>query len=216
VFKQGSRTQLWFWHDGESTHLMTLAEEATAPSEEFTVAVSGPAEDRRDQITGVSTREAFLADVDRHVVEYLCDDAGVSILLVEIDEFEKLQTTYDTRTTKLVLRATAQFLKATMRTMDHVGRFGDQQFALLLPGANIADTNAIAERLRLAVMNADLPIDGGSLRYTVSLGVAEVLGASDRAEFVERAQSSLKAAIDAGGNQSFAASDENQPLPVAS
>jgi diguanylate cyclase len=206
-----------FWHDGESTHLMTIEEEAAAPSEEFTVAVSEPAEDRRDQITGVSTREAFLKDVDRHVAEHLRDGSAVSILLVEIDDFEELQATTDARTSQLVLRATAQFLKATMRSMDNVGRFGDHHFALLLPGARISDTNAIAERLRTAVSNADLPVNGSSLKYTVSLGGAEVFGVKDRAEFVERAQNSLKSARDAGGNQTFATTNENdcQPMPVA-
>jgi len=104
-----------------------------------------------------------------------------------------------------------------MRSMDHVGRFGDHHFSLLLPGATIADTNAIAERVRVAVSKTELPISDGSVRYTVSIGVAEVLGISDRAEFVERAQKSLQAAKDAGGNQSFAATEENdsQPMPVA-
>jgi len=216
-----------FWHDGATSHRMTMdagdataeakAQEPAAKSADvFTVAVGGPAEDRRDQIVGVSTREAFLADVDRRVAEYRRGGATVSILLVEIDDYEHLQATAGPRTAQLVLRATAQFLKATMRDMDHVARFGDHQFALLLPGAGMADTSSIAERLRVAVANTDLPINGGKQRYTVSLGAAEVLGIQDRAGLVQRAQQSLKAARDAGGNRSFAATGGNEcrPMPV--
>jgi diguanylate cyclase len=203
-----------FWHDGESTHRMTLDDKSAELGEEFKVAVSGPVEDRRDQIVGVSTREAFLADVGRRVAEYRRGGATVSILLVEIDEFEALQETAGPRTSQLVLRATAQFLKATMGDMDHITRFGDHQFALLLPGAGISDVTSIAERLRAAVSNTDLPFNGGSHQYTISLGAAEALGIQDRAGLVERGQQSLKAAQDAGGNQCFVMTDENDCRPM--
>ena len=176
-----------FWHDGEATHRMTLDDKPLASSAEFTEPVSGPAEVCLDEIVGVSTRDAFLADVGRRVAEYRRGGATVSVLLVEIDDFEELQAKAGSRTSELVLRATAQFLKATMRDMDHVAMFGDCQFALLLPGAGITDTNSIAERLRVAVSTTELPVNGGLERYTVSLGAAEVLGIQDSEGLVERA-----------------------------
>jgi len=213
-------------HDGENTRRMgrpaapeVAVEDSPAEPEKtecFTVAVSEPAEDRRDNIVGVSTRDAFIADVDRRVAEHRRGGATVSILLIEIDDFENIRTTAGLRTSQLVLRATAQFLKATMRDMDHVARFDDHQFALLLPGAGISDTSAIAERLRMAVSNTELPVKGGAQQYTISLGAVEVSGAEDRESLVARAQLSLDAAKDAGGNRSFASTDqhEREPQPI--
>ena len=148
------------------------------------------------------------------MAEYRRGGAIVSVLLVEIDDFEELQAKAGSRASQLVLRATAQFLKATMRDTDHVARFGDCKFALLLPGAGINETNSIAERLRAAVSTIELPVNGGLERYTISLGAAEVFGMQDRSGLIERAQQSLNAARDAGGNQIFATMDENAYRPM--
>ncbi len=152
------------WHDGElSRHVAELLVKPHASEPTPMI----------DEATGLSTRDEFVKDVGRRVAEWKRTSAPLSLVMVSINNLTELQTIHGPTSGDAVVRAIAQFLKATMRDMDHVSRFDETTFALLLPNAKLDATQAIAERLRQAIARCSLAHGGEQLRFTVSLGLAE-------------------------------------------
>ena len=100
----------------------------------------------------------------------------------------------------MLLRATTQFLTGAMRDMDHMCRFDNGTFGLLLPGADLLSSTTIAERMRMAVDSYKMSHKGQSLRFSVSVGLAQTCAEDSSGQLMERAQDSLDASVEAGGN----------------
>lgn len=195
-----------YWHDGIESHPMKTYSLPTVDSKEAIPPTRVEfREDRRDRIVGVSDRATFQRDVDRRIAEWSRGGATLSILLVEIDEYDAIRELRGDKAREVVTRAASQFLKSAMRDMDHIARYRDRCFGLLLPGAEVTEASSVAERLRTAVEHCSLPIDGAKVTFTVSLGAAEVAENDTDATLLSRAESSLEAARESGGNCSFAA-----------
>jgi diguanylate cyclase (GGDEF)-like protein len=100
--------------------------------------------------------------------------------------------------------------------MDHAARCNDKVFALLLPGAVVAEAKSIAERIRSEISEHPLMVNGQPVEYTVSMGVTEFRSDDERELVIQRANQSLEAAQNAGGNQTMALSaNDTAPLSVA-
>ncbi|MEO8495535.1 MAG: diguanylate cyclase [Planctomycetota bacterium] len=194
-----------YWHDGAESHPMNGRALAAADSEEAFALVSDDlTKDARDRISGVSDRASFLSDVDRRIAEWSRGGATLSVLLVEIDNYDGIIESHGEKAREVVVRAAAQFLKAAMREMDHIARYNDRVFGLLLPGTEVTEASSVAERLRTAIARCSLPINKVKLTFTVSLGAAEVAENDTDESLLARAASSLESARESGGNRSFA------------
>ena len=169
-----------------------------------------------DALTGLGNRRAF----DRRLGTSLAADAAVlglppvgapvSLLMIDIDHFKRVNDSYGHAFGDQVLRAVAQVLKALSPEGSLAARVGGEEFALLLPGTPMNDARALAEKLRATVAASRIRrkgTDTAAERITVSLGVAQYLrrSAPDNpdadeapAEFVDRADRALYAAKQAG------------------
>jgi diguanylate cyclase len=169
-----------------------------------------------DALTGLGNRRAF----DRRLGTSLAADAAVlglppvgapvSLLMIDIDHFKRVNDSYGHAFGDQVLRALAQVLKALAPEGSLAARVGGEEFALLLPGTAMDDARALAEKLRATVAASRIRRKGTDTtaeRITVSLGVAQYLrrsapGNPDAdeapAEFVDRADRALYAAKQAG------------------
>jgi diguanylate cyclase len=201
------------------SHPMQVATPTSPPGQEkapvVAEATATPAGEHRERIHGLSNRDTFFADVDRRVSEWKRGGAPLSVLFVEVDRFQEIETEFGPKAGDVVLRAAAQFLKASMRDMDHISHYDDSLFALLLPGAGITEACAASERIRNSVARCQLPVHGEKLTFTVSLGAAEIAPGEERQDLVSRAQSSLDAAIAAGGNCSFSTTKNGECRSMA-
>lgn len=93
--------------------------------------------------------------------------------MIDIDHFKRINDTYGHQTGDLVLRRLALLFRYCLREVDLIGRIGGEEFAVLLPETNLTGAAGVADRLRLAVMNAHMALAGGTpLHFTVSIGVA--------------------------------------------
>jgi diguanylate cyclase (GGDEF)-like protein len=100
--------------------------------------------------------------------------------------------------------------------MDHAAKCNEKVFALLLPGACVAEAKLIAERIRSEVDAHPLPHNGEKVQYTVSVGVTEFAPDDERERVIQRANQSLEAAQSAGGNRTMALpADCVVPMSVA-
>ncbi|MBP2324852.1 diguanylate cyclase (GGDEF)-like protein [Kibdelosporangium banguiense] len=104
-----------------------------------------------DQKTGLANAASWQAYAERVIADVAQDRREVGILMVDLDKFKRLNDTYGHRAGDDVLAAVGECLKSNLRQADLGGRFGGEEFTVLLPETNVVDTIAIAERIRTAI-----------------------------------------------------------------
>lgn len=128
---------------------------------------------RRDSLTGLANRghwEACLKNEFSRMVRY---QNIASVIMLDIDQFKSINDTYGHHAGDEVLRQVATLLEAGLRDTDIVGRYGGEEFGVLLPNTAATAAFSLAERLRQSVANHTFVCDEHQLNLTISLGVAE-------------------------------------------
>jgi diguanylate cyclase (GGDEF)-like protein len=160
---------------------------------------------RTDPKTGLLNATAWQREADAEVIRALRTGAPLALLLVDVDHFKQVNDSHGHLIGDEVLRALAAELRQQVRESDVVGRFGGEEFTVLLPRTDGDGACRIAERLRssagLLSVAAD-PTTDARISVTVSIGVA-VLGrhGSDLFELLAAADLALYRAKDGGRNQ---------------
>lgn len=126
---------------------------------------------RVDPLTGVLNRRAILSQIEVELSRAQRENQKVSIAMLDIDHFKKVNDTYGHMAGDVVLRECVKRINAVARTYDSLGRFGGEEFLIVIPGPDEEEVFSICERIRLAVNATDIPIDGSSVRVTVSQGM---------------------------------------------
>jgi len=150
-----------------------------------------------DSLTGAYTRGFAMAVMDRAVCRAARGDAkALGVLMLDLDHFKRINDAHGHARGDLVLKQTTHAMQSTLRAGDIVGRFGGEEFVVLLPGADLKQAMSAAERCRAAVEKMTIP-DAPYLSVTASVGVAafpdhgkdldELLKASDRAMYAAKA-----------------------------
>ncbi|MFZ2586996.1 MAG: GGDEF domain-containing protein [Alphaproteobacteria bacterium] len=151
-----------------------------------------------DGLTGLFDKTTFTQILGDELVRATRYKRPLALVLADIDHFKKLNDTHGHADGDVVLQQVAAILKKHGRTTDIVGRFGGEEFALVLPEVG-AETGAIlAERVREAVA---LAFQGGPYQVTLSLGVTEVKADDTPLDFIKRADAALYAAKNGGRNK---------------
>jgi two-component system cell cycle response regulator len=125
-----------------------------------------------DSLTGLLNRRAFLDALERERARADRHDFRLSLLLLDVDHFKRINDQHGHAAGDLVLRGVADALQNVARRSDYVGRWGGEEFVLALPQTGAAGAMVAAERLRRAVQKTRhaLP-DGAQIQVTASLGV---------------------------------------------
>lgn len=140
----------------------------------------------------------------RAVDRAAADGQALALMLIDIDHFKRINDAHGHLVGDQVLTAVAQCLADNVRDHDVVGRFGGEEFVVLLPDTDPAVATRAAERLRKRVEALPLPYAprGGELRVTISVGVVVLDGdARDLDTLLQRADGALYAAKEGGRNQ---------------
>ena len=132
-----------------------------------------------DFLTGLPNRREFMARLDDEQAR-LQRDVGEqgAVLMLDLDHFKRVNDEYGHATGDAVLRHLAALMRDSQRKIDTLGRVGGEEFAVLLPGADMAAATAFAERLRQRIASTPLEAEGRMLSVTVSIGIA-ALDAAD-------------------------------------
>lgn len=160
-----------------------------------------------DALTGLSNRRHFMPALEREWIRAVRMKLPLSVLMVDIDHFKQINDRHGHPTGDTAIRALAQVCREGSREMDWVARLGGEEFALLLPGTELPQAVAVAERIRRLAEGRELLSEAGEpLRFTVSIGVA-VPGpdVSDGEALLARADAALYQAKQGGRNQVRAA-----------
>jgi diguanylate cyclase (GGDEF)-like protein len=156
---------------------------------------------RTDPLTGVLNRRAILLQIENELSRAKRDSKQISISMLDLDHFKKINDTFGHLAGDAVLRESMNRVEETIRTYDSVGRFGGEEFIVVLPGANQADAFNIAERVRLKMDEKNAEVDGVSIPFTISQGVATCNGKSTVDELIAKADEALYRAKENGRNR---------------
>lgn len=125
-----------------------------------------------------------------------------SLVMFDIDHFKRVNDTYGHPAGDEVIRQTAKALRETMRKTDIAGRYGGEEFVVLLIDTRAVDARVFAERLRSVVAETPVAFDGQTIPYTISLGVADLEdGISTHGQWLEAADSALYESKRGGRNR---------------
>ena len=154
---------------------------------------------RTDAKTGLLNAAAWQREADAEVARAQRAGSPLALLLVDVDHFKRVNDSHGHLTGDEVLRALATELRQQVRESDVVGRFGGEEFTVLLPRTDDTGACRIAERLRASAARLSVAAAGARISVTVSIGVA-VLGQHGRDLFalLAAADDALYRAKDAG------------------
>jgi len=157
---------------------------------------------RLDAKTGLLNALAWQDEAEREIVRARRDDRPVAVLIADIDHFKHVNDTHGHLNGDVALRATVSALLGQLRPYDQLGRFGGEEFTVVLPGAGRTEAADIAERLRRAVAAGPVVLAGREVYLSVSVGVA-VLGdhGTDLTDLLAAADHALFVAKDTGRNR---------------
>lgn len=129
---------------------------------------------RRDSLTGAYNHSYFLQALDKTVTAARADGRPVSLIMLDIDYFKRYNDTYCHTVRDQVLCLTVQAIQSHIKKHDIVGRWGGEEFGVLLPGATTDAALSVAERIRQTMTTLTLQGDFGEMvsTQTVSQGIA--------------------------------------------
>ncbi|WP_433421494.1 GGDEF domain-containing protein [Microtetraspora malaysiensis] len=127
---------------------------------------------RTDPKTGLLNAAAWQREADTEIVRARRTGETLALLIVDIDHFKRVNDTYGHLVGDQVLIGVAGTLRSQLRDYDVVGRFGGEEFVILLPRADVTEARRVAERLRSRVGRMAVPADHAMVTVTISAGVA--------------------------------------------
>jgi diguanylate cyclase (GGDEF)-like protein len=171
-----------------------------------------------DPLTGVLNRRAILARLRAEFAKARQSGDSLSLLFLDLDHFKHVNDSYGHRAGDQCLRGVIGPIVGELRQGDALGRYGGEEFLILLPGAGAVDAEIVAERIRKRVQEMSMIISGMRIGLTVSLGVAAVdteIAIPD--DLIERADAALYRSKEGGRNlvsthEGPAQSDEREEL----
>ncbi len=136
-------------------------------------------------------------------------DLPLSLLMIDIDDFKKINDSYGHATGDAVLREVAGVLRQTVRATDAACRVGGEEFLVILPNEGAAGAAIAAERIRRAVSTRSMFGEGPAINVTVSVGAAHRhMGMTGHDDLLRQADGALYAAKHSGKNRVYVARDE--------
>ena len=125
----------------------------------------------------------------------------LSVLMIDIDDFKKVNDTYGHTVGDKVLKTIAQILKTKLRATDVVGRYGGEEFLVVLPETDLQAALTVAEKLRTEVAKKTFKYKDQVFKVTISLGAAQLKEGETIEELINRADQALYTSKRSGKNR---------------
>jgi two-component system chemotaxis response regulator CheY len=159
---------------------------------------------RHDSLTGLFNRRAIYEHAEAELARADREDSPISLILLDIDYFKEVNDHHGHLIGDQTLYLIAATISRNKRPFDWFGRWGGEEFLMVLPNTNLQEACQVAERIRASVSEVNLPLPGGrSFRRTISLGVtsAPAMSLSSLDILLQQADSMLLLAKERGRNQ---------------
>ena len=166
-----------------------------------------------DGLTGLWNHRIIVEQLRGEMDRSRREGTPLSVIMADVDYFKKVNDTFGHLTGDLVLKEISAIITSSVRTYDWVGRYGGEEFLIVLPGTEIKDALIRAEQLRIAVQSAQINNGETILHVTASFGVASDFPFDHKAEaVVQRVDEALYRAKNSGRNCVIAAEMNMPPL----
>jgi two-component system cell cycle response regulator len=168
-----------------------------------------------DGLTGIPNRTMVIEALDKEASRQAREARPFGIVLADIDHFKTINDRYGHLSGDDVLKTVVERMKACIRPYDVIGRYGGEEFLIVVPAVDTPGAVALAERVRRTVESQPVTLALGEVNVTVSLGVAVSLDAkrTDARELLRLADEALYRAKNGGRNRSELAEYPSQPNP---
>ncbi|MFB6345326.1 MAG: diguanylate cyclase [bacterium] len=144
-----------------------------------------------DPLTGLPNRRALLSEIDEAVNRSKRDSRKVSLGILDLDYFKDVNDTYGHQVGDQVLEKIARILRNETRHVDTAGRYGGEEFGLLLPDTGLDKAESILRRLLETLRNKEFEADGETFGITASVGITNFNEGDSREDLIQRADSAL-------------------------
>lgn len=155
----------------------------------------------RDNLTGLFNRGALMRGAANAIGQGKLRGASYAVLMVDLDRFKKINDTYGHLVGDQVLRAAAEVLAEQASRVCLPGRFGGEEFMLLMCGTSLPQAMEHAEKIRKEILGLQIQTESGPISVTTSIGVAVGAPGEDIEDVVRRADQALYVAKDSGRNR---------------
>jgi two-component system, cell cycle response regulator len=155
-----------------------------------------------DPLTNIANRRAIFETLNNELARAGRMGTSLAVVLADLDHFKQINDTYGHVVGDAALCETSNRMRASLRPYDTIGRYGGEEFLVVLPNCTAEDAIKLAERLRLGVGQEAMQINGHQIMITSSLGVAvsDMIGTLDTATLIRAADSALYRAKAVGRN----------------
>ncbi len=159
-----------------------------------------------DGLTELFNHRFFQDELARHFSESARYDRPVSLALIDLDFFKKINDTYGHAVGDQVLKTVARIFSESIRSTDVAARYGGEEFAVIMPETEMTDALTFAEKIRALVEQTPVVVDQGEVRATVSIGVSSAPhpDITTPKDLIEDADDSLYRAKEEGRNRVMA------------
>ncbi|MBN2339801.1 MAG: diguanylate cyclase [Acidobacteria bacterium] len=154
-----------------------------------------------DSLTGIWNRQAILDILERETAAARAARKPLSAAIVDIDDFKRVNDTFGHVIGDGVLRETVLTMQSALRHFDHIGRYGGEEFVIVMPGVRKGQGLKIAERVRQRVAGHAFDSLPGREKVTLSIGIASDRGAGDPGLLLRSADEALYRAKTRGRNR---------------
>ena len=158
----------------------------------------------RDSLTGLYNRWYVIEKIDSEINRALRHGSPMSLLMLDIDHFKRVNDTFGHGAGDQVLQAVGKLLRESCRVYDVPGRYGGEEFCIVLPETRLGGTSIVAERIRHRLESTQLPCGDTEITVTASIGIAgmdEEQSVLSPAALIERADRALYSAKHRGRNR---------------
>jgi diguanylate cyclase (GGDEF)-like protein len=168
-----------------------------------------------DKLTGIPNRETLLTELSSEIERAARHYKPLSLAFIDIDRFKPINDSFGHNAGDQVLRQVAQLISDSVRVNDTFGRYGGEEFMLILPETLPEDAMQLAEELRELVASEAVSVDGQPMKITISIGIAGGRGSELQIDMlVDRADAAMYAAKSLGRNRTYLYRELDEEAPV--
>jgi diguanylate cyclase (GGDEF)-like protein/PAS domain S-box-containing protein len=186
------------------SELLTTKESLEAANRELQIALAREQQlSHTDALTGINNRRHLFELAENKIAIASRYQQPLAVMMFDIDHFKMVNDTHGHAIGDVILKHVAQIACSELRSADVIGRYGGEEFIILLPMTNAQQARLLAERIRTGAAALHVPVENGETSTTLSIGIVEINHTS-QAESVEevfrRADKAMYSAKQAGRN----------------
>lgn len=160
----------------------------------------------RDTLTGLYNRWYVIEKIDSELNRALRHGSPMSLLMIDLDHFKRINDTWGHPAGDEVLKSVGKMLRESCRVYDVPGRYGGEEFCIVLPETKPGNTTVVAERIRQRLESTELNCGDASIAVTASIGIAGISAIGEEemlspAALIDRADRALYSAKSRGRNR---------------